>query len=241
MTTRLAFAVSTLILAALLFAQDKPQQDKPGQDNTPPEGFTALFNGKDLTGWQGLPDPRKKLDNPFHAQKLSEEERTKAQQQADEKMKQHWKVEDGVLAFDGKGDSLCTIKDFKNFEMYVDWKITPGGDSGIYLRSSPQVQIWDPNNKAANGTGSGGLYNNKKNPDKPLVKADKPVGEWNTFHIKMVGDKVTVRLNDQLVVDNVTLENYWDYSKPIFESGNIQLQNHSNPLWFKNIYIKELP
>ncbi|MDB5321556.1 MAG: hypothetical protein JWN40_3187, partial [Phycisphaerales bacterium] len=126
-----------------------------------------------------------------------------------------------------------------DFEMYVDWKITAKGDSGIYLRGSPQVQIWDTD--LPNGVvGSGVLYNNKNNPDKPLVKADKPVGEWNRFWIKMVGDKVWVKLNDVLVVDGVTLENYWDRTKPIFPTGDIQLQNHGNTLWFKNIYIKEL-
>jgi hypothetical protein len=71
--------------------------------------------------------------------------------------------------------------------------------------------------------------------------ADKPVGEWNTFWIKMVGDKVWVKLNDRLVVDGVVLENYWDYKKPIFPTGQIELQNHGNTLYFKNIYIKELP
>ena len=94
-----------------------------------------------------------------------------------------------------EGYNLCTAKDYGNFEMYVDWKIDPNGDSGIYLRGSPQVQIWDPSSKPAAGVGSGGLYNNQKNPKDPLVKADKPIGEWNTFHIKMVGDKVTVWLN----------------------------------------------
>ncbi len=128
--------------------------------------------------------------------------------------------------------------------MLVDWKIEKGGDSGIYLRGTPQVQIWDPDCKPAkeSGTlGSGGLYNNQKNPSKPTVKADKPIGQWNTFLIKMVGDKVTVKLNGQLVVDNVVLENFWERDKPLYPTGQIELQNHTNPLSFKNIYIKELP
>jgi hypothetical protein len=152
-------------------------------------------------------------------------------------MKAHWKVEDGVIVFDGKGDSLCTAKDYGDFELYVDWKILPKGDSGIYLRGTPQVQIWDP---ALNNVGSGGLYNNQKNPSKPTALADNPIGEWNTFYIKMVGDKVTVKLNDKLVVDNVILENYWERDKPVYPTGQIELQNHGNTLWFRNIYIKEL-
>jgi hypothetical protein len=211
------------------------------KDNVPPRGFKALFNGRDLSGWKGLLDPKTKLDNPSVRAKLSAPEAATAQAAANQRAREHWKVENGVIAFDGKGDSLCTIRDYKNFEMYVDWKITPGGDSGIYLRGSPQVQIWDPNNKAAAGTGSGGLYNNQKNPSKPTKVADNPIGEWNTFHIVMIGEKVTVWLNHELVVDNVTMENYWERDKPIYPTGQIELQNHSSPLWFKNIYIKELP
>lgn len=204
-------------------------------DNTPPKGFVALFNGKDLTGWKGLmKDP---LNNPIKRAALSDADQAKAQAEADEFMRKHWKVVDGALVFDGKGHSLCTAKDYGDFEMLVDWKILPKGDSGIYLRGSPQVQIWDPD---LNKIGSGGLYNNQKNPSKPDKIADKPIGEWNTFRIKMVGDKVTVHLNDVLVTDNVTMENYWDKEKPIFPTGQIELQDHGNTLWFKNIYIKEL-
>ncbi len=204
-------------------------------DNTPPEGFTALFNGKDLAGWKGL--LASPLDNPAKRAAAKPEELAAAQKKADEDMTAHWKVVDGVIVFDGKGRSLATAKDYGDFEMYVDWKIELKGDSGIYLRGTPQVQIWDP---MLNNIGSGGLYNNQKNPSKPSTIADKPVGQWNTFKIKMVGDKVTVYLNDVLVVDNVVLENYWERDKPIYPTGQIELQNHGNSLYFKNIYIKEL-
>lgn len=210
-------------------------------DNTPPEGFSALFNGKDLTGWKGL--LASPLDNPAKRAEASPEELAAAQKKADELMKEHWKVVDGVLEYDGKGYSLATAKDYGDFELYVDWKIPPKGDSGIYLRGTPQVQIWDP--AEWKGIGSGGLYNNQKNPSKPLTTADKPIGEWNTFKIKMVGEKVTVHLNDVLVVDKVVLENFWEREKnpdkPIFPNGQIELQHHNHPLYFKNIYIKELP
>jgi hypothetical protein len=232
--------VLALMLASMILIPARAQDKK---DNTPPEGFTAAFNGKDLDGWKGLLKPGKGItgpDNPFVRAKLSPDELAAAQKEADENMRAHWRVEDGALVFDGKGRSLCTAKDYGDFEMYVDWKISPKGDSGIYLRGSPQVQIWDTDLPNGAVVGSGGLYNNKKNPDKPLVKADKPVGEWNRFWIKMVGDKVWVKLNDVLVVDGVVLENYWDRTKPIFPTGDIQLQNHGNTLWFKNIYIKEL-
>jgi len=202
-------------------------------DNAPPEGYTALFNGKDLTGWKGL------VASPPKRAAMSADELAKAQAKADDVMRQHWSVKDGELVFDGKGSALCTAKDYGDFELLCDWKILANGDSGIYLRGTPQVQIWDPALKIA-GVGSGGLYNNKNNPSKPTTTADKPIGEWNSFKIKMVGDKVTVTLNGVVVVDNVVLENYWERDKPIYPTGQIELQNHGNTLYFKNIYIKEL-
>ena len=57
----------------------------------------------------------------------------------------------------------------------------------------------------------------------------------------MIGEKVCVWLNGELVVDNVTMENYWERDKPIYPTGAIELQNHGNTLYFKNIYIQELP
>jgi hypothetical protein len=209
----------------------------------PPEGFVALFNGKDLTGWKGL------VLNPRSRPTLTESERVDRQKRADERMRKHWHVIDGVLAFDGapfnQADNICTEKDFTDFELLVDWKIEKAGDSGVYLRGSPQVQIWDTDEPSqrvnGNEKGSGGLWNNKVNERFPLVRADKPVGEWNTFRIRMVKDRVTVWLNGKLVTDNVVLENYWDRSKPIYPSGSIELQNHNHPLYFRNIFVKELP
>ena len=203
-----------------------------------PEGFTPLFNGRDLTGWKGL------VGNPKTRAAMSPEELAAKQKVADESMRAHWSVADGVLVFDGKGDSLCTAEDYGDFELYVDWKILEGGDSGIYLRGSPQVQMWDTNfedyfrHGAENGSGS--LWNNQRNPRFPLVKADKPVGEWNTFFIRMVGERVTIRLNDQLVVDNVVLENLWQRELPIYPRGQIELQNHGNSLYFRNLYIRKI-
>ena len=190
-----------------------------------------MFNGKDLSGWKGL------VGDPPSRAKMSPEELEKAQAEADEDMRAHWKAVNGVLVFDGKGHSLCTARDYKDFEMFVDWKIEKEGDSGIYLRGSPQVQIWDP---AQWPEGSGGLYNNKIGPSKPLKLADNPIGEWSTFWIKMVGERVTVSLNGVLVVDNVVMENYWERDKPIYPTGQIELQAHSTPLHFRNISIREI-
>ena len=194
-------------------------------------GFTALFNGKDLSGWKGL------VADPPQRAKMTPAELKKTQPEADALMRQHWKVVEGALVFDGQGHSLCTLKDYGDFEMFVDWKIREKGDSGIYLRGSPQVQIWD---LTQSPDGSGGIYNNKIHPAKPLLRADRPVGEWNTFYIRMTGERVTVHLNGVLVADNVVMENYWEREKPIYPTGQIELQAHSTPLTFKNIYIREI-
>ncbi|HEX7584977.1 MAG TPA: family 16 glycoside hydrolase [Prolixibacteraceae bacterium] len=199
------------------------------------KGFVSIFNGKDLSGWHGL------VKNPVVRAKMSKEELAKAQAEADVKMLNNWSVKDGCIVFNGEGDNLCTQKMYGDFEMLVDWKISKNGDSGIYLRGSPQVQIWDTSRVDVGAqVGSGGLYNNQKNQSKPLVLADNAIGDWNTFRIKMVGERVTVYLNGILVVDNVLMENYWDRSIPIFAKDAIELQAHGTNLAFRNVFVKEL-
>lgn len=229
-----ALSLGLLTLAAIA--------DTPDSLNKPPAGFTALFNGKDLTNWQGLIEiqKRQKLmgDKDAYEKKVKE---------MNAKVFPHWTVKDGVLYYDGKGNSLQTIKDYGNFELLIDWKIEAKGDSGIYLRGQPQVQVWDSDNSPGargldKGSGSGALWNNPEDKGKrPLKKADKPVGEWNTFHIVVKGDKVTVKLNGELVLDKQPLLNYWEKGKPVPKTGPIELQHHGDKLWFRNVFIKELP
>ena len=90
--------------------------------------------------------------------------------------------------------------------------------------------------------GSGALWNNNPNsPGKwPLVFADKPIGLWNSFRIRQLGDRTWVWLNDHLVVDGVPLENYFDKTKPLFPKGPIQLQTHGNEVRWRNIFIREI-
>jgi hypothetical protein len=199
-------------------------------------GFVSLFNGKDLSGWKAL------VGNPISRSKMTEKELQEVQRIADEKTKGDWIVKDGLLIFTGHGDNLATVKPYGDIEMFVDWKITSKGDAGIYLRGSPQVQIWDTSRREAGAqVGSGGLYNNQTNQSKPLVVADNPIGEWNHFHIIMKGEKVTVYLNGQLVTDNIILENYWDRKQPIFPKEQIELQAHGTYVAYRNIYLCELP
>jgi Domain of Unknown Function (DUF1080) len=199
-------------------------------------GFEPMFNGKDLSGWKGL------VENPIARSKMKPEVLAAAQEKANEKLKTDWIVKDGLLVFSGHGDNLATEKQYGDFEMYVDWKITEKGDAGIYLRGTPQVQIWDTSRREVGAqVGSGGLYNNQTNASKPLLVADNAVGQWNTFYIVMRGEKVTVYLNGKKTVDNVTLENYWDRKLPIFIKEQIELQAHGTYVAYRNLYIKELP
>ena len=209
--------------------------------NIPPEGFEALFNGKDLKGWfgHGTKDPRTLW-------KMSPEELKKHQEETLKDINAHWSVKDGELINDGKGLYLTTKKDYKDFELLLEYKTVPKADSGIYLRGVPQVQIWDPTEEAkwkiGADKGSGGLWNNSKGaPGKdPLKRMDKPFGEWNKFHIIMIGERVTVYLNNEKVVDNVVMENFFDRKIPIFEKGPIQLQTHGGEIRWKNIFIREI-
>jgi hypothetical protein len=200
------------------------------------DGFENLFNEKDLTGWKGL------VANPIERNKMSAADLKAAEKIANEQLQKDWQVKNGLLAFQGHGDNIVTEKKYGNFELFVDWKIAEKGDAGIYLRGSPQVQIWDSVNRQVGAqVGSGGLYNNLKNKSMPLVYADNKVGQWNNFHIIMKGDKVTVYLNGLLTVDNLTFENYWDRSIPIFEKEQIELQAHGTLAYYRNIYVREIP
>ena len=214
---------------------DKAMVNKYLESMPDDEGFKPMFNGKDLTGWQGL------VENPVVRAKMKPAELAKKQIEANKKVPGNWSVKDGYIWFNGAGDNLCSLKEYGDFEMLVDWKITRKGDSGIYLRGSPQVQIWDTSRVDVGAqVGSGGLYNNEIYLSKPLKIADNPIGDWNSFKIVMTGEKVSVWLNGELVVDNVIMENYWDRKNPIFPVGPIELQAHGTDLAFRDIYVREI-
>ncbi len=210
-------------------------------DPTPPAGFRAIFNGKDLAGWHGL--------NPHSSAKLTGEkkEANHAQQRAE--FPQHWRIENGELVNIGTGPYATTDEDFGDIEFHIEYKTVPKADSGIYLRGTPQVQIWDNTQvfdpkKATRRPhlGSGGLFNNT--PDTPgrdpAVNADKPFGEWNAFRIRQIGARTWVWLNDKLVVDGAVMENYWDKTKPLPAKGPIMLQTHGGEIRWRNLFVREI-
>ena len=221
--------------------KDEPKKTASASSSTPPAGFVNLFNGKDFSNWWGFgtSDPRK-----FKALPPAEQAKIKEANMKD--ILAHWKVEGNEIVNDGKGLYLTTEKEFADYELHLEYKMLPKGDSGIYLKYTPQVQIWDYTDKdkfkIGADKGSGGLWNNSAGaPGKdPLVLADKPFGEWNKFRIIQVGARTTVYLNDKLVVDNAILENYFDRKMPLLQKGAIQLQTHGSEIRWKNIFIKEL-
>jgi hypothetical protein len=208
----------------------------------PPEGFVALFNGKDLTGWHGMPhfDPRKLAA-------MSEAERAEQIAKWTEDAKKHWTVDKDELVNDGQGAYLTTDEELGDIELWIDYKTVAKADSGIYLRGTPQVQIWDYTEAGGKWNigadkGSGGLWNNSPGtPGKdPLVLADKPFGEWNHLRILQVGARTTVYLNGKLVVDGAIMENFWDRSSPLFARGPIQLQTHGGEIRWKNVFLRKI-
>ena len=230
MKTILTFALATFLLGCLSAAEP-----------TPPPGFRALFNGKDLAGWYGW--------NPHNSAKLTGEKLAANLKQQREEFAQHWRVENGELVNAGTGPYATTDAEFGDIELLIEYKTVPKADSGVYLRGTPQVQIWDVNQvfNEKNPTrrphlGSGGLFNNTAGaPGRdPLVLADKPFGEWNAFRIRQVGARTWVWLNGKVVVDDAVMENYWDRTKPLPAKGPIMLQTHGGEIRWRNLFVREI-
>ena len=264
-TTRTKCSTSSTVwplavsLSVVFGAISWPVTPARGEENLPPPGFTALFNGKNLAGFYGwgTRDP-----GEFRAMSPAEQEAYKQRSiegtDAGDHLLAHWKVDGGELVNDGTGLYATTDRDFGDFELFVDYKILPKGDSGIYLRGLPQVQIWDSTNEDAfkHGAdkGSGGLWNNAAEGKFPLAKVDRPLGEWNRLHVTMIGERVTVELNGEVVVDDAPLDNYFSrrrqppspapngfFPDPPPSRGPIQLQTHGSEVRWRNVFIREIP
>ncbi|MEN8791571.1 MAG: DUF1080 domain-containing protein [Lentimonas sp.] len=205
---------------------------------TPPDGFTALYNGTDLNGWHG--------NNPHRTNKAEDRAQSLHDQQTEFLNK--WSVKDGALYNDGDGPFATTDKVYGDFELMLEYKTVAQADSGIYLRGNPQVQIWDTSEaggkwKYGAEKGSGGLWNNRKNSagKDALVHADRPFGDWNQVHIRMVGSRVWVVLNDQTVVDGAHMQNFWTKGKTaVPATGPIHLQTHGGAIHWRHIFIREI-
>lgn len=233
--------LSSLVLVGLVATLGCHTPAHANTQNTPPKGFTALFNGKDLAGWWGASteDPRVYLALPAGEFK-------KKREASLGDIQQHWSVQNGELVNDGKGLYLTTDKNYGDFELLLEYKTVALADSGIYLRGCPQVQIWDYTEKAkfnlGADKGSGALWNNSPGaPGKdPLVKADKPFGEWNQVRVVMCGARVWIWLNGKQTVDGAIMENYYNRKLPVPAAGPIQLQTHGGEIRWRDVYIREI-
>src|SRR5262249_5015891 len=154
----------SLLLATAAFAAQS--------NNTPPPGYKALWNGKDLTGWQGL------VEYPERA-KLTKDQFAAKQKEANEKYLPHWAVTPaGVLHYHERtSSSLKTLTFQKAAAPRADGKTRRAGNPGTARRGTPQEQM------GAGRAGAGGLFNKKKTPGDRQKTANKPAGEWNTFRI----------------------------------------------------------
>jgi sialate O-acetylesterase len=204
------------------------------------QGFRALYNGVDFSGWKFGPEHEG-----------------------------HWRADDWTISFDGQGSDLWSNEEFGDFELIADWRwsgpahdadlavigpdgsqrsgpdgkpltqrVQEAGDSGIYLRGSSksQVNIW------CWPVGSGEVYGYRTDASMPpevraavtpRVNADAPLGEWNRFHVTMVGDRLTVVLNGRTVIERAQLPG-------VAPRGPIALQMHGSPIQFANLYVKRL-
>lgn len=221
------------------------------------DGFTSLFNGSDLTGWiipEGDNGHWKVVDGVIDYDAGSEAKGDRnlwtEQEYGDFILKLDWRIKetsglydvpivlaDGTYLTDAAGERI-TVK-------------MPNADSGVYVRgtSRAQLNIW------CWPIGSGEVYGYRNRDDvspevragvTPRINADNPVGEWNTFVVIMVGDRLTVILNNKMVLENAQLPE-------IPATGRIALQHHggrnddgsykpaSSLVQFRNIWIKELP
>ena len=178
-----------------------------------PRGLHRCSMRQDLSGWRGGDtfDHRKLMSMP------SEQREAQIKKWTDS-MKDHWTVENGELVNDGEGAYTTTEKDYGDFELLLDYKTVAKADSGIYLRGCPGP-IWDYTDPAkfsiGGSKGSGGFWNNSPGASgkDPLVMADKPFGEWNSVRVVMVGSRVSVWLNEKLVVDHANMENYYNLAR----------------------------
>ena len=206
------------------------------------QSLDSIFNGKDLSGWYGMKtmDPRK-MDS------LPDDQLEKIKADLKSETEKHWTVENGELVNDGAGPYLTTETEYSDFELKLEYKTVANADSGVYLKATPQIQIWDFTEAGGKWNigadkGSGGLWNNKAgSPGKdPLVLADKPFGQWNSMRVLQIGARTTVYLNDKLVVDHALMDNYWNKDAPLARKGPIQLQTHGGEIRWRNIQARKI-
>jgi hypothetical protein len=187
-----------------------------------------------------------------------------------------WKVEEGTLHLDGaskkdwqtaEGGDIISDEEFENFDLKLEWKISPKGNSGIIFyinedlakypypwHTGPEVQVLDNGTPTAPGHADGKLYTHRAGDLYDLLaskEAAKPAGEWNAVEIVANKGKLDFYLNGEHTLSTTMWNDTWKQMVAIskfkdmpafgtFQKGKIGLQDHGNDVWFRNIKIKRL-
>jgi hypothetical protein len=221
-----------LLVGALL----APTAPATAGEAQPPQGFTALFNGKDLTGWHGMAT----MDSSKLAALSEAELKAQIEIWTAEAVKR-WTVDKGELVQDGTGPWLSTDAGLGDIELMVEYQVSANAKGGVAMRGTAGILVGDP--AKVGDKGSGGMPRNSPGSAgfEPLVFADKAVGEWNSLRIVQVGERTTVHLNGKRVVAHARMEQGWDNTKPLPKVGPILLGAHGGASRWRNLFVRAIP
>lgn len=149
-----------------------------------------------------------------------------------------WKIAGRIYANTPPSTDLQTDAEYYDFQLHVEFNVAPGSNSGIYMRDKYEVQIFDSFGKPPADNECGALY--RRIP--PSVNASKPAGEWQTFHITFIGQRLTVTYNGKEVLDNVETgpKGTGAASNRPDGPGPLRLQGDHGAVSFRNIRIRPL-
>ena len=178
----------------------------------PADGWISLFNGQDLTGWQNAREPGGEVT---------------------------WFVEDGAMTNTEHGQNIDTVEQFQDFELVIEYKTLPGGNSGVYLRGRTELQVLDTYGKEDLAVEDGGAVYGQF---PPLVNATKPAGEWHEYRASIVGNVLNASLNGQVVQQDVELTDVCGGALPgaVTDPGLLMLQGDHDKVWYRNIMIRPI-
>lgn len=158
----------------------------------------------------------------------------------------NWSVSEGVLTLDATGPSIRTKKTYDDFDLHLEFKLPPKCNTGVFLRGRYELQLLDsqftpPSGKPLPATDKCGAICGLIAPSKDVYKGPK---KWNTLDVRFVGDKVTVKMNDVVIIENKVIKSVTGGALDENESdpGPILLQAHALAgQEFRNITIKPIP
>jgi hypothetical protein len=146
-----------------------------------------------------------------------------------------WNIVDGAMTNDTKANNLVSKEKFKDFRLDVEYKLSPKGNSGIYLRGRYEMQVLDDAGEKVFDRGHMSVYGRKA----PAVNASKPAGEWQVAQITLVGNCVSVTLNGQKLHDNTRIPGITGGALDAKETepGPIMIQGDHEVVWFRKVIV----